>query len=424
MINHFSENASEAEMMESKVLLFHAFGNNNVKQATLALAEEEMLGEFLTGFTWDDNNWLNHWLPRPVHRELVRRSYPEIVLSQTRNFPMLELTRWILSRTKIGGLNWAKKMIPACRNRVDRKAAKALKGYQFNAVYGYDEASIETFKVANKSKIKCVYELSAAHPSYVNNIYKREIEQHPVWQVKSTDYLKNDTSSRVNEELALADAVVVASSYTHMTLDGYVDKGVPVFVNPYGAPLPSIESERRIKALSKKLRVLYVGSISMMKGIHYLLEAIKVMKGQVELTLVGMPTFVPTIVVNELQNYRWLRTLPNSEVLKLMDEHDVFVFPTLSDGFGLVILEALSRGLPVIATSNSGGADILVNGDNGFVVPICSSVAISEKLELLNKDRELLKEMSKKAFISAKKWTWSAYRKRLVGIVNSTLDIC
>lgn len=412
--------------MKIQALLFHPFGNNNVRQAAMTLAEMQMLEEFWIGFSWDGSHWLNNYLPKKITRELCRRSYPPIVLNKTHNYPLLELTRLMVYRSnliKIKKLqDMAGDMIGKCRDYLDQKVATRVERHQFNCVYGYDEASLHTFAAAKLKNIKCIYELSAAHPAYVKNIYERELERFPIWGQGQKKPLIWGRQSRVDEEISYADAIVVASSYTRSTLYGHVDERIPIFVNPYGTPpLMSLCATGTAKHASKKLRVLYVGSISIMKGIHYLLEAVHALGDKVELTLVGMPVDVPGIVIQELERHTWIQTLPNTEVLELMTRHDVFVFPSLSDGFGLVVLEALSRGLPVIASINSGGADVIIDGENGFVVPICSTIEIVSKLELLHHNRELLEDMSQNALLTAAEWNWSRYRCRLVEIIQATM---
>ena len=102
------------------------------------------------------------------------------------------------------------------------------------------------------------------------------------------------------------------------------------------------------------------------------------------------------------------------------------VFPSLSEGYGLVILEALSRGLPVITTRNTGGPEVMEDGRQGFFVPIRSSEAIAEKLETLAADRALLEAMSEAALERARECTWEKYRRSLVsklGIAESNKEV-
>jgi glycosyltransferase involved in cell wall biosynthesis len=100
------------------------------------------------------------------------------------------------------------------------------------------------------------------------------------------------------------------------------------------------------------------------------------------------------------------------------------VFPSLFEGLGLVLLEALSQGVPVITTKHSGAPDFLSEGEDGFLVPIRDAGAIAEKLELLADDRDRLEVMSHAAIRKAAQRSWKRYRERLAGIVCGALSEC
>ena len=100
----------------------------------------------------------------------------------------------------------------------------------------------------------------------------------------------------------------------------------------------------------------------------------------------------------------------------------MLVFPSLFEGFGLVVTEALSQGLPVITTSHTCGPDVLTEGQDGFIVPIRDPQAIAEKLELLHRDRERLRAMSEAARKKAETLTWESYRQGVVAVVRETLE--
>jgi alpha-maltose-1-phosphate synthase len=104
-----------------------------------------------------------------------------------------------------------------------------------------------------------------------------------------------------------------------------------------------------------------------------------------------------------------------------MRQHDVLVFPSLFEGFGLVIGEALSQGLPVITTANTGGPDILRDGQDGFIVPIRDSEAIAQRLLQLHEDRQLLKQMSDSARQRAAQLHWQSYKDGTIAAVRDKL---
>lgn len=102
-----------------------------------------------------------------------------------------------------------------------------------------------------------------------------------------------------------------------------------------------------------------------------------------------------------------------------MRENDILLFPTLSDGFGMVVTEAMSQGTPVIATDHCCAIDIIQNGINGWIVPSRSSDAIKEKIiYLLNNPHEIEKN-GKNALKTASKRTWKHYQDDVINVINS-----
>jgi glycosyltransferase involved in cell wall biosynthesis len=97
------------------------------------------------------------------------------------------------------------------------------------------------------------------------------------------------------------------------------------------------------------------------------------------------------------------------------------VFSSLFEGFGLVIMEAMSQGVPVITTPNTAAPDFVSDGDDGFIVPIRDVEAIVEKLEMLLLDRDRLAAMSHAAVGKAAQHSWEQYRCRLATTVRQAL---
>jgi len=110
-------------------------------------------------------------------------------------------------------------------------------------------------------------------------------------------------------------------------------------------------------------------------------------------------------------------------MLREMQNHDVLVLPSLFEGFGLVILEAMAQGVPVITTSHTAGPDLIENEVDGFIVPIRSSEAIAEKLDLLASDHERLVAMKLAAKRKAALCRWEIYQQRLVEVAQEVMAV-
>ncbi len=171
------------------------------------------------------------------------------------------------------------------------------------------------------------------------------------------------------------------------------------------------------------MRVLFAGSLGQRKGLSYALDAVARLGAHAELTLLGTKTVEGCAPLDRaVRRHRWIPSLPHAAVLEEMSRQDVLVFPSLFEGFGLVILEAMSRGLPVIATSHTAGPDVIEDGVDGFIVPIRSAEGIAEKLEQLL-DPARLVGMRAAAWRKSAALSWDKYRRQLAAAVRSDLAV-
>jgi glycosyltransferase involved in cell wall biosynthesis len=114
-------------------------------------------------------------------------------------------------------------------------------------------------------------------------------------------------------------------------------------------------------------------------------------------------------------------TVPRSQLYEIYHQSDVFVFPTLCDGFGMVVTEAFAQGLPVIATDRAGASDLIQHGKNGFIIPAGNALALAEIMDWCITHRQEVKAMRQAALDTAAKWQWSDYRSKLIESINDGL---
>jgi alpha-maltose-1-phosphate synthase len=193
----------------------------------------------------------------------------------------------------------------------------------------------------------------------------------------------------------------------------------PIYVLPYGTT-PS-DTPVRLRPSADKLRVIFVGALTQAKGLGYLLDAVEKLGDQIEFSLVGRRVSAEVPVPAILGKYRWIPSLPHHQLLQEMSGHDVLVLPSLHEGFGLVMTEAMSQGLVVITTSHTAGPDLISDGTDGFIIPIRSSEAIEEKLILLSREKERRRAMQEAARQKALTFQWENYRRRLVELAREVV---
>jgi glycosyltransferase involved in cell wall biosynthesis len=321
----------------------------------------------------------------------------------------------IFSEHETGALS-----VDAVFSDLDRKVAARLRQLpDCKLVYAYEDGALETFRAAQAKNISRVYDLPIGYWKVAQQIYAEEREREPAWAATLTGVRDSEEKlARKDEELKLADRVVVASSFTKETLQA-ADLAVEVQVIPYGAPAaipPNVEAH------SGALRVLFVGSLGQRKGLSYLLEAIELLGSKVELTLLGRKAVDGCRPLEEaIRKHCWISSLPHPELLRVMQQHDVLVLPSLFEGFGLVILEAMAQRLPVITTAHTGGPDVISQGVDGFIVPIRSAEAIAARLDQLASDAVLLREMKRAAGVKAKSQRWENYRESLAQMAQDLI---
>jgi glycosyltransferase involved in cell wall biosynthesis len=304
---------------------------------------------------------------------------------------------------------------------LDRKVAARLSDSRgIKGVYAYDNGALESFRVAKDRGLKCLYEHPIAYWREVRRYQQEEAELHPEW--KPTLGALQDSEeklARKDAELALADVVIVPSTFSKNTLEQAPGLKASVQVVPYGAP--SVSSAA-IKNGNTKLAVLFVGGLTQAKGLSYLLEAAAKLERQINLTLIGqrISAVVPAPAV--LARHRWIPSLAHNDLLGEMSRHDVLVLPSLHEGFGLVISEAMAQGLVVIATSHSAAPDLINDRVDGFIIPIRSAEAIAEKLELLRQEPARLREMKQAARRTAQAHSWESYRLSLARLAREVVS--
>ncbi len=415
--------AQAEEMPKPRVLISHPTGNQNVRNALASLSERGMLAEFWTTIAWDAQSRWNRLLPAGTRTQLERRAYAETPRERIKCVPWREMVRLGAKPTFLNGLLTSGERpfsIIGVYRHLDGKVARRVPSLRPDVVYAYEGGARETFREAKRLGITTIYELPSSHWYWEHRLLSEEAERNPAFAGLLPKL--QDSPSHMqwkDEELSLADIVIVASRHVRHTLSGVVPDEKIRMVS-YGAP-PIHSRKPMPREANRPLKVLFAGALIQRKGISYLLDAVDRVGAEVELTIVGR-RFQPNQQVDEaLSRVRWFETLSHGQVLDLMVESDVLVLPSLCEAFGLVVAEAMACGLPVIVTPNVGAADLVGDGREGFIVPICCSEAIAERLHTLHRDPEMLAAMSRNAQATAAENSWESYRRHFAETVEAVI---
>ncbi|MBR9867923.1 MAG: glycosyltransferase family 4 protein [Oceanospirillales bacterium] len=406
--------------MNKNILVVHPTGNQNSKAVARGLADADLLHAFITALHLNSNKW--NWLPSKLVAEIKRRDFNEIKYSIISASAFREGLRVLANKLKLNFLIKHEVGFSSVDNvyhATDRFASKYLKKYasEISAVYCYEDGALETFKVAKKFNIKCIYELPIGYWRAHHRLNKEESTLQPEW-ANSWNATQDSKAklARKDEELALANHIIVASSFTKKTLEDYPQPLAPITVVPYGCPRHDGTLDRNWFQAEDTLKVLYVGGLSQRKGLSYLVEAIDSLDNKVEFSFIGNGTAVE-LVQEKLPHASYLGTMPHSQVLEAMLEHDVLVFPSLFEGFGMVITEAMSQGMVVIATDHTALPDI-ADESTGILIPVRDSMAIADALNNLINSPEKIEKIGRSSMRLAQAYQWRDYESKIVKAVT------
>ena len=303
-------------------------------------------------------------------------------------------------------------------NHVSKKIGKE-KAKGASAVYAYEDGALQTFTRSKDVGLECLYDLPIGYWRVMHDMLAAEKELNPEWAV-TLGGLKDSAAklNRKDEEISLADKIFVAGSFTLKTLKTYPGKLPQVFVVPYGFPEAKAKQYRSFAA-SQKLKILFVGGLSQRKGLSYMFKAMEGLEDHIALTIVGrMENYDCKPLVQNLRKHTWIETLSNDKVLDLMQENDLLLFPSLFEGFGQVITEAMAQGTPVITTERTAGIDLIEHGENGWLAEAGSAEAIQNILHELISTPRLISQVGTAALETAKKRPWSVYGQELAQAVE------
>jgi glycosyltransferase involved in cell wall biosynthesis len=414
-----------------KVVVLHPTGNKNVRAVLTGLSKARMLSEFDTTLAINPKSFWIKYLPGNIRQELLRRTYPFIPEHQIKSYPLRELSRLLF--TKLGWhrfiqaeTGWSS--IDAVYQNLDQEVAKRLFNKRKNSidgVYAYEDGALECFTVAKKLGVKCIYELPIAYWETGRNLMQGEALRRPDWEVTLGGGTRDSLAKleRKTKELQLADVVIVSSSFVKDSLPDWA-KGKKIIMSPFGSP-SSAETDNPTRLESTrnsngKLRILFAGSMGQRKGLCDLFEAVNLLqRDDLELVVMGSMLAPMEFYRSKLANFTYEPGRSNEQVLELMRSCDVFCLPSIVEGRALVMQEAMSQGLPIIITPNTGGSDLVIEGKTGFLVPIRSPKTIAEKIEWFLSNRDKIGEMGFNARRHAAEYTWESYSLNIVnGIKN------
>jgi glycosyltransferase involved in cell wall biosynthesis len=414
------------------LLIFHPSVAVFVQQAARSLHEARQLDRFITTVRDDPTSLrqrgfctLGRIVGRDLGSQFRRRAVTEIPLEKVECHPWGELLRLATGAVDRDGrltdFVWER-----TETGFDRLVARRLHA-GLTGVYGFEYSSLATFRRARALGLRVIYDVPAPEPRFVQTLLDAEIEKFPELRTPYHRYTARREEARIarrHAEWDAADLVVAASTFTR---DSFARAGIDIAkvrIVPYGAP-PAVDESAAASGGSSTgpVQLLWAGTFSVRKGAHYLLDAWRRHNlGQIARLRVFGAVMLPDELLHPLPKGIELGgSIPRSELMAHYQSSDALVFPTLCDGFGMVVTEAWSRGLPVLTTQSAGAADLLRDHENGMLFPQRDPEALASMVAWCSEHRTELRAMRSAARATAAGWQWSDYRAALRAALSPLL---
>jgi glycosyltransferase involved in cell wall biosynthesis len=276
-----------------------------------------------------------------------------------------------------------------------------LQGNQKFTVFAYSYAAKRLFEYAQQQGWRTILGQIDAGPLHARTLASLN-EKHLTWcdqpSAAPVEYWHD-----WRDECALADRIVVNSEWSRQALiEAGIDRAkIDLVQLAFDQPVKRQQFVRHYPAAfcaQRPMRVLFLGQINLAKGIVPLLEAARLLAdAPIEFWLVGAVQVVVPPALTALRQVKWFGAAPRHEVDRYYRQADVFILPTLSDGFGLTQLEAQSWQLPVIASRFCGA--VVRDGVNGISLDEVSGAAIATVLGDLLRYPDRLRDLAAHAGI-------------------------
>jgi glycosyltransferase involved in cell wall biosynthesis len=301
-----------------------------------------------------------------------------------------ENVRWVpLGRPLVGRrvnltpLRWRTGFVQAVNDAaLGRAAAARLDEVRPDLLYVFTQVAREPLRWARRRGVPSILDNPNGHIRGFRDVCIREWK---AWCAGPwTGHPTPRAARHIEDEYVLADRVRVSSAWAKESM---VTRGVPaekVLVVDQPLDLARFTpGDRASGARDEKsaVRLCFAGSVDVRKGVFHLLRAMRAARAPSELVVVGSTGNRPTRIALERESKGLAVTLAPGDPVPAYRASDLFVLPTLEDGFGFVVAEAMACGLPVLATDACGAAEWVAEAGAGWIVPAGDAAALARAID-------------------------------------------
>lgn len=278
-----------------------------------------------------------------------------------------------------------------------------------DVLYGWSTHCLHQLRKAHRLGMRTIVDRGSAEPRLTERLLH---EAHRRARLPPPRHYTRANLRRTEAEFRETDLLLVPSTFVRESL---LARGVPrhkIAVLPLG-----VDPARFHPAPEPRgpFRALTVGNLGVQKGTHLLLDAHARLPFPSELVLAGP-------VMKELRGdprlhargVRLTGLLPHPALPRLYAESHAFALPSIQDGFGMVVLEAMAAGRPVVISENVGAKDLVRHKREGLIVPAGDAAALRDALEWLHDHPRERRRMGAAARRQALRYPWTRYEKGVV----------
>lgn len=276
-----------------------------------------------------------------------------------------------------------------------RWAARMLARERWDAIHCWSGVAEETLRAEFPRETVRLLMRGSSHIAVQRRLLQEEEARVSVPLDQPSDWIV----ARETREYNLVDHIVVLSSFAKQS---FIDEGIPaskistlslgVRVDAFKPAADVVAARAARIRRGDPLNVLFVGTLSFRKGLWDLARVIaSVDPARFRFTLVGKVMAEAEAMTASLgPDVQVVGKVPQAELPKVYTGGDVFLFPTIEDGFAVVLAQAKAAGLPIITTPNGAGHDLVRSERDGWIVPIRDADAMIARLRWCDANREAL----------------------------------
>jgi glycosyltransferase involved in cell wall biosynthesis len=411
--------------MAGKVAVFHP-GTQHSWQTAQALQDLDRLAFYATSIFYQPDRWpyrIERYLPerygQRVHAEFRRFSHPAL---DPRLVRTSGLSEWLERVAQRGGLRRLARTIDAIGNRAFARSLRSEVALASPfALWGYSGSSLDAFRAAKEQGRLRVLDRTIGdwrvYNAALDEVHERYAEFFPTsgWRISQAQIDRDDA------EYALADVIVTGSPFAaetvrHAAADRSVAERVRVLNYCFDERLFGTLPPPIPRSSSGAIRFLFLGQAGVRKGIHLILKVFeRVPSSAATLTVVGDLQVPPAVWARYADRVTYRATVARADVPRLLQDHDILLFPTYFEGGGIVLYEALAAGNGLIQSSH---AALAVTKETGILLSELSEEALLAAVSAAIDDRARVEHWRQAAHSEAVRYGFAQYRAGVARVLD------